>query len=420
MYADNCLPGGARPGHHRECLGPGTIRQPHRQGGRPAGSRTPGVTVTVTNNETQRSTVVVTDGDGRVLAQALEPGRYTVKFELAGFVAQEAPDVIRGPRRHRHRRRSAEGRRRDRDRAGRWPRRRSSTWVPPRASGTSPPRSSTSSRRAAASRPGRRAAVRQHRRARRRLPGERRVGRREQLHRGRRLGRQPDPRPPAAGRGVRVPPGGAGARPRVSRPNTAARWAASSAPSRSPAATRSAARSSTTTRRSWLRSYNGFAQAAGHRSGHAEQRRTSSRTTPRPSPATSSAGPWRSDHQGQAVLLRRRPRPRIENLKRNTRSRPAKTVPVERERGRGATSARSTYRADQPPAVICPACWTPDKATGIVVGASTGEANWSTSSKAGLDRPPRPSATRSRSGTRPSPPTTRSPTPRWSRCAAAT
>jgi hypothetical protein len=53
----------------------------------------PGVTVTVTNNETRRSTVVVTDNEGGFLAQALEPGRYSVKFELAGFVGQEAPDV---------------------------------------------------------------------------------------------------------------------------------------------------------------------------------------------------------------------------------------------------------------------------------------------------------------------------------------
>jgi hypothetical protein len=53
----------------------------------------PGVTVTVTNNETRRSTVVVTDNEGSYLAQPLEPGRYAVKFELSGFVAKEAPDV---------------------------------------------------------------------------------------------------------------------------------------------------------------------------------------------------------------------------------------------------------------------------------------------------------------------------------------
>ena len=37
---------------------------------------------------------------------------------------------------------------------------------------------------------------------------------------------QPDQRQVAAGRGVRVPAGSAGARPPASKPNTAARWAA--------------------------------------------------------------------------------------------------------------------------------------------------------------------------------------------------
>jgi len=58
------------------------------------GAVLPGVTVTVTNNETQRSTVVVSDANGTFYASALEPGRYTVKFELSGFVGQEAPNVI--------------------------------------------------------------------------------------------------------------------------------------------------------------------------------------------------------------------------------------------------------------------------------------------------------------------------------------
>ena len=43
------------------------------------------------------------------------------------------------------------------------------------------------------------------------------------------LGGEPDPRQPAAGRGLRVPPGSRRSRPRVSRPSTAAPWAASSA-----------------------------------------------------------------------------------------------------------------------------------------------------------------------------------------------
>jgi carboxypeptidase family protein len=58
------------------------------------GAVLPGVTVNVTNNETQRSTTVVTDSNGSYLATALEPGRYTVKFDLSGFVSQEQPSVI--------------------------------------------------------------------------------------------------------------------------------------------------------------------------------------------------------------------------------------------------------------------------------------------------------------------------------------
>ena len=60
----------------------------------PSGLATPGVTVTVTNKETQRSAVVVTDGNGMFIARGLDPGRYSVKFELRGFTGQEAPDVI--------------------------------------------------------------------------------------------------------------------------------------------------------------------------------------------------------------------------------------------------------------------------------------------------------------------------------------
>ena len=58
------------------------------------GAVLPGVTVTVTNNETQRSTVVVSDSNGTFYATALDPGRYAVKFELSGFITQEAPSVI--------------------------------------------------------------------------------------------------------------------------------------------------------------------------------------------------------------------------------------------------------------------------------------------------------------------------------------
>ena len=58
------------------------------------GAAIPGVTVTVTNNETKRMMEVVTGGDGVFFARGLEPGRYAIKFELQGFVGQEAPNVI--------------------------------------------------------------------------------------------------------------------------------------------------------------------------------------------------------------------------------------------------------------------------------------------------------------------------------------
>ena len=57
------------------------------------GAVLPGVTVTVTNNETLRSSVTVTNSIGVYYARGLEPGRYTVKFELSGFTGQEAPNV---------------------------------------------------------------------------------------------------------------------------------------------------------------------------------------------------------------------------------------------------------------------------------------------------------------------------------------
>src|SRR6187549_2257552 len=54
----------------------------------------PGATVTVTNNQSKRSVTTVTNADGVFFARGLEPGRYSVKFELSGFTPQEAPDVI--------------------------------------------------------------------------------------------------------------------------------------------------------------------------------------------------------------------------------------------------------------------------------------------------------------------------------------
>jgi hypothetical protein len=60
----------------------------------PQGLALPGVSVTVTNNETKRQTTVVTDTEGIYFARALEPGRYTVRFELQGFSPREAPNVL--------------------------------------------------------------------------------------------------------------------------------------------------------------------------------------------------------------------------------------------------------------------------------------------------------------------------------------
>src|SRR5688572_31869169 len=58
----------------------------------PSGGVLPGVTVTLTNIQTGRPTVVQTDGSGLYRA-VVEPGRYRVGFELSGFSRQEMPDV---------------------------------------------------------------------------------------------------------------------------------------------------------------------------------------------------------------------------------------------------------------------------------------------------------------------------------------
>jgi hypothetical protein len=57
------------------------------------GALLPGVTVTVTNSATGRSLTTQTAGDGSYNARALQPGRYTVKFELPGFAPAQYPDV---------------------------------------------------------------------------------------------------------------------------------------------------------------------------------------------------------------------------------------------------------------------------------------------------------------------------------------
>ena len=80
-------------------LGPAHIAQAQERTGTITGILTdaqggvlPGVTVTLTNRQTGRVTTVMTDGSGRYVAN-VDPGFYTVGFELSGFARQERPDV---------------------------------------------------------------------------------------------------------------------------------------------------------------------------------------------------------------------------------------------------------------------------------------------------------------------------------------
>ena len=58
-----------------------------------SGALMPGVGVTITNNDTGRIYRATAGNDGRYIAPNLEPGRYTVRFEMAGFGAVEVADV---------------------------------------------------------------------------------------------------------------------------------------------------------------------------------------------------------------------------------------------------------------------------------------------------------------------------------------
>jgi len=58
----------------------------------PQGGVLPGVTVAATNRQTGRVSSAATDGNGRY-AVNLEPGFYTIRFELAGFARQEMADI---------------------------------------------------------------------------------------------------------------------------------------------------------------------------------------------------------------------------------------------------------------------------------------------------------------------------------------
>jgi hypothetical protein len=58
-----------------------------------SGGAVPGVTVTLTHMDTKRTTVRTTDTDGSYAAREIEPGRYTIRLELAGFTTTEMADV---------------------------------------------------------------------------------------------------------------------------------------------------------------------------------------------------------------------------------------------------------------------------------------------------------------------------------------
>jgi hypothetical protein len=59
-----------------------------------SGAVIPGATVTITNKATSRVFTTKTGTDGSYVANQLEPGRYSVRFEAQGFSRFEAADVI--------------------------------------------------------------------------------------------------------------------------------------------------------------------------------------------------------------------------------------------------------------------------------------------------------------------------------------
>ena len=59
-----------------------------------SGAVLPGATVTITNKETAKVYTAVSGADGVYRVLNLEPGRYSVKFELSGFQASQVPDVV--------------------------------------------------------------------------------------------------------------------------------------------------------------------------------------------------------------------------------------------------------------------------------------------------------------------------------------
>ena len=59
-----------------------------------SGGVVPGVSVTATNDENKRVLSTVTNGEGAFVLRNVEPGRYTVKFDLQGFGSVQTPNVI--------------------------------------------------------------------------------------------------------------------------------------------------------------------------------------------------------------------------------------------------------------------------------------------------------------------------------------
>ncbi len=59
----------------------------------PSGAVLPNVSVTMTETRTARITTTKTDGSGAYVVRNLEPGTYTVSFELPGFTKLEVPNV---------------------------------------------------------------------------------------------------------------------------------------------------------------------------------------------------------------------------------------------------------------------------------------------------------------------------------------
>src|SRR5215475_5417705 len=58
-----------------------------------SGAVLPGVTITFTNKVTNRTAKTVSSENGTYIARSLEPGRYSGKFELAGFATFQVPDI---------------------------------------------------------------------------------------------------------------------------------------------------------------------------------------------------------------------------------------------------------------------------------------------------------------------------------------